>query len=101
MNNLEQKIEAILFFKGEPVSLKKLTNILKVSEQEIKDAIFNLKENLQNRGIVLLEKDDEITLGTAPELSEMIENLQKEELSKENHERLIQSYTRDTFYSFI
>ena len=81
--NLEQKIEAILFFKGEPVNFKKLTDILKVSEQEIKDAIFSLKENLQNRGIVLLEKDDEITLGTAPELSEMIENLQKEELSKD------------------
>ncbi len=81
--NLEQKIEAILFFKGEPVNLKKLTDILKVSEQEIKDAILNLKENLQNRGIVLLEKDYEITLGTAPELSEMIENLQKEELSKD------------------
>ncbi|MDQ5954494.1 MAG: segregation and condensation protein [Patescibacteria group bacterium] len=83
MNNLEQKIEAILFFKGEPVSLKKLTDILKVSGEEVKDAILNLKENLQNRGIVLLEKDDEITLGTAPELSEMIENLQKEELSKD------------------
>lgn len=81
--NLEQKIEAILFFKGEPVNLKKLTDILKVPEQEIKDAILNLKENLQNRGIVLLEKDYEITLGTAPELSEMIENLQKEELSKD------------------
>ena len=81
--NLEQKIEAILFFKGEPVSFKKLTDTLKLPEQEIKDAIFNLKENLQNRGIILLEKDHEITLGTAPELSEMIENLQKEELSKD------------------
>ena len=34
--NLEQKIEAILFFKGEPVSLKKLAEILKVSKEEIK-----------------------------------------------------------------
>ncbi len=82
-NNLENKIEAILFFKGEPVSFKKLEDILKVSEGEIKDAVFNLKNNLQNRGIVLMENDSEITLGTAPEQAELIEHLQKEELNKE------------------
>ena len=32
---------------------------------------------------MLLEKDNEISLGTAPELSDLIENLQKEELNKE------------------
>ena len=28
--NLEQKVEAILFFKGEPVSMKRFQDILKV-----------------------------------------------------------------------
>ncbi|MFA6353859.1 MAG: SMC-Scp complex subunit ScpB [Candidatus Paceibacterota bacterium] len=82
-NNLELKIEAILFFKGEPISLKKLQDILKVSKEEIEEAIEKLKINLKNRGIVLLEKSEEITLGTAPELSGLIEELQKEELKKE------------------
>lgn len=81
--NLETKLEAILFFKGEPVTLKKLEDILKVSKSEIKDAIFNLKNNLDGRGIVLQENDNEITLGTAPELSSMIEDLQKEELNRD------------------
>lgn len=81
--NLDNKIEAILFFKSEPISLKKLQDILKVSKEEIEGAIEKLKTNLKNRGIVLLEKSDEITLGTAPELSKLIENLQKEELNKE------------------
>ena len=92
--NLESKIEAILFFKGEPVSRKKLSEILsssvkasdgqgRIGQLEINEAIEKLKENLKDRGIVLLEKDDEITLGTAPELSKLIENLQKEELNKE------------------
>jgi len=81
--NLEQKIEAILFWKGEPVSLKKLQDILKVSKEEIQTAILNLKTSLENRGVVLIENNDEITLGTAPELSELIENLQKEELNKD------------------
>ncbi len=81
--NLEAKIEAILFFKGEPMSRKKLSEILKMNIVEINDGIEKLKENLKNRGIVLLEKENEIMLGTAPELSKLIEDLQKEELNKE------------------
>ena len=81
--NLEAKIEAILFFKGEPVSRKRLADILKVSQTEINEGIENLKNNLRGRGIVLQEKENDITLGTAPELSDLIENLQKEELNKD------------------
>ncbi|MDP1760236.1 MAG: SMC-Scp complex subunit ScpB [Candidatus Woesebacteria bacterium] len=80
---IEQKIEAILFWKGEPMSRKRLSEILKVGQIEINEALEKLKENLANRGIVIIEKDDYITLGTAPEISELIENLQKEELNKE------------------
>ena len=81
--NLAQKIEAILFFKGEPISIKRLGEILKVSKEEIGEAIIELNNNLAGRGVVLLEKNDEITLGTNPELSHLIEHLQKEELNKE------------------
>ena len=80
---LSKKIEAILFFKGEPVSMKRLVEILKVSREEVAEAIIDLHNKLQERGIVLLEKNDEITLGTNPELSSLIEHLQKEELNKE------------------
>ena len=81
--NLESKIEAILFFKGEPVSVDKLVGLLGVSKDEIASATANLVENLANRGIVLLVKEGELTLGTNPEFSDLIESLQKEELSKE------------------
>lgn len=81
--NLESKIEAILFFKGEPVSRKKLAEVLKVGQTEINEGLQKLKENLRERGVVLIEKDNEIMLGTAPELSKLIEDLQKEELNKE------------------
>lgn len=82
MNNLESKIEAVLFWKGEPMSRKKLSEILKVGQLEINESIERLKENLKDRGIVLMEKDDDVSLGTTSELSELIENLQKEELNK-------------------
>lgn len=81
--NLEQKIEAILFWKGEPVSIKKLEDILKVSKEEIIEAISSLKNNLENRGVALVENGDEVMLGTAPELSGLLEDLQKEELNKD------------------
>jgi segregation and condensation protein B len=81
--NIEQKIEAILFWKEEPMSRKKLSEILKVGQVEINEAIEKLKENLKERGIVLIEKENEIMLGTTPELSGLIEDLQKEELNKE------------------
>jgi len=81
--NLAQKIEGILFFKGEPVSIKKLEDILKVSKEEITEAILELDNNLKDRGIVLLKKGDEFTLGTNIEMSKLIEHLQKEELNKE------------------
>ena len=80
---LESKIEAILFWKGEPLSRKKLAEILNVNQTEINEGLEKLKGNLENRGIVLLEKDNEITLGTNPEVSKLIENLQKEELNKD------------------
>lgn len=81
--NLTQKIEAILFWKGEPMSIKRLTEILKVSKEEIMEAILDLNNKLKDRGIVLMESDDHLTLGTNPELSSLIENLQKEELNKD------------------
>ncbi len=81
--NLESKIEAILFWKAEPITRKKLAEILNAEEVEINAGIEKLKESLMGRGMVLIEKDLEITLGTAPELSPLIENLQKEELNKD------------------
>jgi len=81
--NLESKIEAILFWKGESITRKRLAEILKVEESAINESLEKLKESLNGRGIVLLEKDNQVMLGTAPELSEMIEDLQKEELNKD------------------
>src|SRR5258708_36560530 len=83
MNTLESKIEAILFWKGEPVSIRALVGILKASYADIKEAVESLKASLVERGIVLQERGEEITLGTAPEFSDLIENLQKEELNKD------------------
>ena len=81
--NEEQQLEAILFFKGEPVKIKELANIFEKNEKDIEKALVNLKEQLKGRGICLMKKDDSVMLGTIPELSKLIENIRKAELSRD------------------
>ena len=82
-NILERQLEAVLFWKGEPVSIKKLSQILVKTEEEILIALNNLETSLAMRGIVLVKKEDEVTLATAKETSELIEKLTKDELIRD------------------
>lgn len=81
--NIEQKIEAILFYKNEPVEIKKLATILNVKENEIKEALRNLSNSLKGRGICLVETEKEVSLATALEVKDLIEQIAKDEMSKE------------------
>ncbi len=83
INKLSQKIESLLFYKNEPTKIRELVGILKVGESEILEALAELRESLSSRGVRLMEKDDEVMLGTAPEFGEMIEALIKEDLNKD------------------
>jgi len=83
MLTLDSQIEAVLFLKSEPISKKMLAKILEKSIEEIINALFVLEERLETRGIVLLSKDDRVMLATSPEMSDIIEIIRKEELSKD------------------
>lgn len=80
---LSSQIEAILFFKAEPLSIKRLTQILKKDEEEVRNAVRELREELKGRGLALVEWEDEVTLGTSKDVSHLIETLTKEELTKD------------------
>jgi len=80
---LDSQIEAILFFKGEPVAIKKLADLLSVREDTIIESLKLLEEKLSGRGLTLVFNGDEVMLGTAKEASELIEGIKKEELSKD------------------
>jgi segregation and condensation protein B len=80
---LSSQIEAVLFYKAEPLSVKRLAQIFKVEEEEIREALNELREQLRGRGLTLVEWEDEVTLGTAKEVSTLIETLSKEELVKD------------------
>ncbi|KKU78421.1 MAG: Segregation and condensation protein B [Parcubacteria group bacterium GW2011_GWA2_47_7] len=80
---LTKAISAILFYQAEPMTIKRLAGLLKRSEGDIGDAIATLAGRLDEAGLVLMQNGDEITLGTAPEASALIESITKEELSKD------------------
>ena len=81
--NLEAKIEAVLFFKNEPVSIDELSKWLGEKPDAIKTALANLSDSYKDHGIVLVSDGESVSLGTSPDLSELVEKLQKEELSRE------------------
>jgi len=80
---LESKIEGLLFYKGEDVSVKKLAELLNVTVEEINEGLVKLEKSLENRGLVLVKKDDSVVLGITSELSPLIESIRKDEITKE------------------
>ncbi len=81
--NLEQKIEAVLFYKNEPLEIKELSKLLEKGNNEIKEALQNLAKSLENRGVCLVMTDSEVSLATAPETKDLIEQIAKDEMSRE------------------
>lgn len=80
---LAKQIEAILFWKAEPISVKKLATILSVPESEINNSISELERSLEGRGIVLVKNDSEVSLATGPDSSELIKKITMDEESAE------------------
>ncbi len=80
---LESKIEGLLFYKGEDMTISKIAELLKVGTEEVNQAILKLEQTLENRGLTLIRKDNSICLGISKELSPIIESIRKEELTKD------------------
>lgn len=75
-------IEALLFSRAEPWEVREIEKSLGKEKGEIEEALLNLEERLQDRGLVLVRKDTTVTLGTHPEAHEVLQKLYKEELEK-------------------
>lgn len=79
--SLDYQIEAVLFYKSEPVKKSWLAGFFSVSPAEIDEALQALKMTLDTRGVRLTVTDTEVQLVTAGEVSELIEQIRKDELS--------------------
>ncbi len=81
--NLEMQIEAVLFYRTEPIAFTELASFFHVSLEEILTSVNELSKILANRGIRIVVTDTTAQLVTAPEVSDMIEQMRKEELRGE------------------
>lgn len=80
---ISRQIEALLFFKGEPVTASFLAKTLGVSEDEARVGLGTLEQSLSGRGIILMRNGEEYMLATAPQMGATIEKILKDEISKE------------------
>lgn len=67
-------IEAVLFAMGDSVELSKLSHVLEMPEDDIREIIvkMNDKYKKQDRGIYIVELEDSVQLCTKPELYEYL-----------------------------
>lgn len=83
MTNLDSNLEALLFLKGEPMTIKQLAKFLNAKESDVKSAIDVLDEELSDRGVRLIKKDDAVMLSTSPDSAEFTKKLIEEEISSD------------------
>lgn len=81
--DLINKIEAVLFYTAEPVGIDFLAKTLDISREETLSAIGELGQSLNTRGVRLVFHNDEVVITTAPEYSETIEKIIKEERERD------------------
>lgn len=80
---LSKKIEALLFYKAEPLTIKKISSLVEEKEENVKKALDILSDELNGRGISLIQYEDEYTLASSKMASDLIEKIRKEELNRD------------------
>jgi len=81
--NLKSIVETILFVHGESLGSEKLAKFLKRKNEEIIEAVEELKKDYEDRGLVVVEKDGEYMLGSNPDNAKYVEDLMKSEFTEE------------------
>jgi len=81
--DLDIQIEALLFYKATPQKIKNISKLFNVSEETLNESLEKLKNRLKSGATRLIGTETEIQIVTAPELSEFIESLRKQELNND------------------
>lgn len=84
-SKLIAKLEALLFIYGEPIDVQKLVKMLGVAEEEIKNELVILEEELKRneRGLALIWDKNRVQLVTKPEFSKLLEDITKKEFTED------------------
>ena len=74
---IEKNIEGVLFYEAVPVSKTKLKRLLDINDQQLTTGLETLSKRLENGATRIVETEKDVTLTTAPQLSELIGGLAK------------------------
>ncbi|MBU4315527.1 SMC-Scp complex subunit ScpB [Patescibacteria group bacterium] len=85
MNQLEPKIEALLFLSTKPMTFARLAKLLQIKSSELEVIIKEMAEkmNVSERGIHLVISQDAVTLATNPELAQELSDLTKDDMESD------------------
>jgi segregation and condensation protein B len=75
MNKIARQVEALLFLSPEPVSLDELADAVQAGEEAVREAIDELREALDGRGVVLREVAGGWALASHPDAEEAARRL--------------------------
>ena len=74
-------IEGVLFYTGTPQKKSKLIEMFGVTAEDFTQAVNQLSNRLEQGGIRLMQTELELQLVTSPEMSDVVNELRKGELS--------------------
>ena len=80
---LKSAIEAVLFVHGEPIAVSRIAKITGQKPAEVLSALRELAEEYRDRGIRLMENDDEWQFATHPASKATVEKLVTSELAED------------------
>jgi segregation and condensation protein B len=82
-DTLKSIIESLLFVSGEPIKTSKIAKIAGAEKEAVAEAVKELAQEYaeHKRGMVLLQKGEEIQLATNPDNISFVEQLVKNELA--------------------
>jgi segregation and condensation protein B len=85
MASVEAKIEALLSVAPRPLSVKKLCELIGAKKEEVREAVAALADRhaRSGGGLAVVRVDDEVRLGTAPDVSSVVEAYVKDETTGE------------------
>ena len=79
--NLKSVIESILFVQGEPMAISRLAKITGAKRNDVQKALEELVAEYRDRGIILIQSNDEWQFATNPENKETVEKLVSDKLN--------------------
>lgn len=88
MEEIQSKIEAILFASGEPVEIGKIATFFKLKKEDIKQKIDDIVETYkkESRGLQIIQKENTIQLVSSATYGEIVASF----LNRKTHEPLSQ-----------